>query len=230
MGSLLDPTESQAAYLEGRGERRKGRDRRRGKDDVGLLESVREWCRGKSANARLPLGVWFAMLFLFYFYDQEAAARIDILNAGLHKLGHWVWGLLVPDTPIAGGWLLQLGVPVLAMFWFYRRSDYFGVALTFAWFGTAMLWNAPYCLRAPEEAFPPSLLPMNEPIHDWHTMLGRFNIMEDAGEISDSLRWGGLMALAFGIYFLGSQIYFMYTLEERRKESDRRMAQIGAGR
>lgn len=178
----------------------------------------------------MPLGVWFALLFLFYFYNQESAANIDVLNATLHKLGHLIWGWIVPDTPIAGGWLLQFGVPVVLGFLFYRHFDYFGMALTFAWFGTALLWNAPYAVLAPAKEFPRSLLPLNEPIHDWNEMFTYFDIMTDAAAISESMRWGGLLALAFGIYFLASQLYFMYTLEERRKETERRMAAIATGK
>lgn len=225
MGNLLDPTESQVAHHEGKN-RRKRSDRRRPTDDVGLLEKIREWCRGRSANARMPLGIWFAMLFLFYAFNQDAAANIDVVNAGLHKVGHLIWGLVVPDTPIAGGWLFQFGVPIIAMIIFYRNFDYFGIAIVFAWLGTAFLWNAPYCLGAPTEEFPRSILPMSEPIHDWHYLLSSADIMSDATDIAATLRWGGLLALAFGIYFLGSQLYFMYTLEERRKETERRVAAV----
>lgn len=229
MGNLLDPTESQVAHHEGK-HRRRLHDRRRARDEVGLFERIREWCRGRSAGARMPLGIWFALLFVLYFYDQDSAAAMDVINASLHKLGHSLWGLIVPDTPIPGGWLMQFGVPVIVMVICYRLFDYFGIAITFAWLGTAFLWNAPYCRRAPSEAFTRSLLPMNEPVHDWHEMLSAFDIMHDAGAIAETLRWGGLLALAFGIYFLGSQLYFMHTLEERRKETERRVAAAGASR
>ncbi len=175
------------------------------------------------------MGVWFALLFLLSYFNQDSAANIDILNALLHKIGHAVWGLVVPDTPIAGGWLLQLGVPAIALFVFYRNFDYFGLALTFAWFGTAMLWNAPYCARAPVEKFPPSVINMKEPIHDWFAMLNASGSLEDAHSIARSLWWGGMLALAFGLYFLASQLYFMYTLEERRKETERRVQSIASG-
>lgn len=233
MGNLLDPTESQIAHQEGKNRRNRGGDRRRSAEDVGLLEKIREWCRGKSGNARLPFAVYCGGLLVVYFFNQDAAANIDLLNALLHKLGHFIWGLIVPDTPIAGGWLIQFGAPVVAMFVFYRNFDYFGVALSFAWAGTALLWNAPYCIRADAgEAgeFPPSILNMNEPLHDWNYLLTNTNSLQDAGAIAESMRWGGLLALAFGLYFLGSQLYFMYTLEERRKETERRVMSIAVGK
>ena len=229
MGSLLDPTDSQVAQKQG-GNRRAGKDRRRKRDEVGLVEKVKNWCRGKSGNARAPLGIWFAIMFLFYAFNQDAAAHIALLTGVTHKLGHWIWGLIDKQTPIAGGWLLQFGVPILLMFVFYRWDDYYGIAITFAWMGTVFLWNSPYCVRAESGEFPRSILRMNEPVHCWNELLTNFNIMSDAGDIAASLRWGGLLALAFGIYFLGSQLYFMYTLEERRKEMDRRMDAIAAGK
>ena len=77
-----------------------------------------------------------------------------------------------------GGTLLEFLAPVFFTFYFYRKRDFFSMALCFGWFSTALFSIAKYAADARQMALPLVSLPWSPEItHDWNYLLGRAGLL-----------------------------------------------------
>ena len=89
-----------------------------------LRDDAIEWCQGKNWLVRLPLLLFFVYVLIRHLSDPLYASILGPLNLGIHELGHLVFGFMGQFLGVAGGTLLQLIIPVFAVYNFYRQSDF----------------------------------------------------------------------------------------------------------
>ena len=109
------------------------------------------------------------------------------LNLGIHEAGHFIFAPFGEFLEILGGSLAQCLAPVIAMYLFYRRRDYFAIAICFGWLSTNFFGVATYAGDARSMALP-LVTPGGGPAqHDWFNLLLRL----------DMLMWDKTLAFIF---------------------------------
>lgn len=137
-----------------------------------------EWCRGKNWLARLPLLLFFVYVLVRHLSDPLYSSILGPFNLGIHELGHFVFGFMGQTMSVAGGTLLQLAIPVLGIFNFYRQDDFFSIALCFGWLSTNFFSVATYVADARRLELP-LVTPFggDNVIHDWEYLLAKMNLL-----------------------------------------------------
>ena len=79
-------------------------------------------------------------------YDYESI--LYPLTVGTHELGHFAFSWMGEFMGVLGGLIFQLGVPILAIFNFYFRGDFFALFFSFGWLSTAFFLIARYITEA----------------------------------------------------------------------------------
>ncbi len=114
-----------------------------------------------------------AAYFVFFYPTSTFMDNADLL---IHEAGHFVFGFFGEFIRVLGGTLMQLIIPSLLVWYFYRNSYRTGTQLSFFWLGHNLLNIAKYAADARARQLP--LLGGNKSGHDWHYMLGRLGILE----------------------------------------------------
>jgi hypothetical protein len=173
-----------------------------------LLVEAAAWCRGKNGLLRLPVVLWFGYLFVRFLRDPLFCSFLWPLNLGFHEVGHLIFSWGGKFLGILGGTLLEFLAPVFFVFYFYRRRDFFSVALCFGWFSTALFSIAKYAADARQMALPlVSLSWGSEITHDWYYLLGKAGLLPYDRVIAFLFRTlasvSMLMCLAAGFWLVG---------------------------
>ena len=146
-----------------------------------LRDEAEEWCRERSAVARLPLLAWMAWIGLRHLVDGDYQSWFKPLTLGLHEAGHLLFGWLpFAFLMVAGGTLLQLVAPIATAFMFARQPDWFGVTVAGAWLGDSLYDVALYMADARELDLPLVTVGDGECFdvcHDWHYMLREVGLL-----------------------------------------------------
>ena len=128
---------------------------------------------------RLPFLLWFVYVLVRHLLDPMYSSVLGPLNLGIHELGHVIFGFMGQFIGIAGGTILQLFVPIFAVWNFYRQNDFFSIALSFAWLSTNLFSVATYVADARALELP-LVTPFggDSVVHDWEYLLSTMNILE----------------------------------------------------
>ncbi|MGE5308267.1 MAG: hypothetical protein ACM3OC_04215 [Deltaproteobacteria bacterium] len=172
-----------------------------------LRDEALEWCKGKSWLVRLPLLLFFAYILLRHLADPAYASIIAPLDLGIHELGHLVFSLLGQDVQVAGGTILQLAVPVYAVFNFHSQRDFFGIAMSFGWISANLFEVARYAGDARALQLPlVSLFGGESVVHDWEYMLEKLRLLQADAVIACGIRVLGaitfLLCMVLGSWLL----------------------------
>ncbi len=121
------------------------------------------------------------------------------LNLVVHEAGHLFFGWFGRLPGMAGGTIMELGVPVLVGVLFYRQRDEFAVAVALFWVGTALVDVGVYAADARARALPLVSPVTGSPEHDWSYLLMRFGILRHDRLVGAVFRHAGLAAMACGL-------------------------------
>ncbi len=146
-----------------------------------LKDSAIEWCKGKNWLVRLPILLFFFYALVRHLINPFYSSLLGALNLGIHELGHFVFGFMGEAVAVAGGTLLQLAIPIFAVFNFRRQNDFFAMAFSLGWLSTNFFGVATYVADARKLE-----LPLVTPFgggdggvyHDWEYMLSNLNLLE----------------------------------------------------
>ena len=181
-----------------------------------LYQDVRQWCRGKWAVARFPL--WAGSFYILYHYlmDPDYGSVLSPLNLGIHELGHLLCMPFGQLIHIAGGTLIEVLAPFLAMLNFLRQRDYFAISLCFSWLSTILFEVARYVADARARALP-LVSPFSfgeDIIHDWNYLLTHWGILEHDQLLAFLIRLAAGMSMIAGLFLGGWILWLMLTLED----------------
>lgn len=175
---------------------------------------LKEWARGRSWEARVPVLLLFVYLLVSYALRDAEYTNFLFggINLGFHEAGHALFRVLGSFMEIAGGTILQCLAPVLAAVAFWRtQRDYFGVAFCWAWLGTNAMGCAVYAGDARGQRNLQLVSPWGQSFGsdgngDWTRMLSRLGMLEWDTTIAFAFRCLGygsfLIAIAFGAWVL----------------------------
>jgi len=119
---------------------------------------------------------------------------IDNADLVIHEAGHLFFYFFGRFIYTAGGTLMQIILPSLIAWYFFRNSYKTGVQFSLLWLGQNLINISVYAADARARKLP--LLGGNHVYHDWHYMLGQLNLLNydtEAGYL--------FVGLAFLIFF-----------------------------
>jgi hypothetical protein len=159
--------------------------------DWEFLSPLRENWERVSKPVRMG---WLAFYGLFLLY-----ALIDYVFVPIHEGGHLLFGYFGHTLMVAGGTLLQLGVPVMLAVYFAFQRQATGTAFCSFFFFENFLNVATYMADARAQELP--LITVGDPDfveHDWFTMFTQFGVLPYDTKIAAVVRalgWLGMIAV-----------------------------------
>jgi hypothetical protein len=151
--------------------------------------------------------VWGVFLFLFlgiYFVHISANPEewhfFDGVNLIFHEAGHAIFFFLGEFLQIAAGSLLQVGIPLSIVFYFFFQKKNFSSYVTLFWVGQSIVNVSVYAGDAVRMQLP--LLGGVSVIHDWNYLLSSLHLLWATEYIAGFLYILGYVCYA-GATYLG---------------------------
>lgn len=117
----------------------------------------------------LILGTYFVLNRGHYIF-------IDNADLVIHEAGHIFFYFFGKFIYTAGGSLMQIILPSIIVFYFFKTYYKTGVQFSLLWLGQNLINISVYAADARARKLP--LLGGNRVYHDWHYLLGELNILE----------------------------------------------------
>ena len=166
-----------------------------------FLDDARQSSPGKHWQLRALLLVICSWIFWRHLQDPLYGGIVKGLNLAIHELGHVVFAFLGGFLAIAGGTILQLTIPLVAFWMFYRQRDYFAIAIAFCWLGTNFFDVAAYAADARAGQLPLVSIGGGDAEHDWFIMLAETDLLYKDKMIGGLFRGLGILSFAAGLTF-----------------------------
>ena len=106
---------------------------------------------------------------------------IDNTDLVIHEAGHFFFMFFGKFIYTAGGTLMQIILPSIIAWYFFRNLYRTGVQISLLWLGQNFINISVYAADARARRIP--LLGGNKVYHDWHYLLGQLNILEYDTEV-----------------------------------------------
>lgn len=164
---------------------------------VSLSERIGLFCQNKSWVARTPVLLFLGYLLYEHLIDQAYFGPLGTFNLVIHEAGHMFFMPFGETLYILGGTILQLAVPILCLIAFFRQNELLGVAFSLGWIGDNLFNIAAYIADARVRALP--LITGDPDSHDWHALLGLWNMLPYDTAIGGGVRLAAILLSAFGI-------------------------------
>ena len=136
--------------------------------------------------------------FLWCAWDPYQWHLIDGANLLIHEAGHFIFKPFGEYLMIAGGSLLQVIMPALFVFYFYRNEKPYSAALVMLWVGESLLNVSVYAGDAIKMQLP--LLGGQDSVHDWNYLLDRAGLLAATRKVEVLIRLGGTLVILGGLY------------------------------
>jgi len=159
---------------------------------------------------RWALLAWSGFYLLFLYQAARGTGFLLLMDGvfvPIHEGGHLLFRFFGEFLNIAGGTLLQLGVPVaLAIYFLFQRQAQ-GVAFCMFFFFEQFLPIATYMADARAEDLP--LLTIGDGdyvIHDWNYLFGKIGILQHDVQIAGTVRflgWIGMLSVVGWLIWRG---------------------------
>ncbi|HEX4003260.1 MAG TPA: hypothetical protein VHX36_11470 [Candidatus Acidoferrales bacterium] len=145
-----------------------------------------------------------ATIFYVMFLIQAARGSgpflmIDLVFIPIHEGGHLLFHYFGEFLGVAGGTLLQLGVPLMLATYFIFQRHVQGTAFCLFFFFEQFLPIATYMADARAQQLP--LLTVGDAdyvIHDWNYLFGKLGLLQHDTQVASIVRalgWAGMLAI-----------------------------------
>jgi len=156
--------------------------------------------KNKTINWTKVVLVIIITVYMFYYLTSLSDWHfIDNVNLIFHEAGHVVFGFFGDFITTIGGTLMQLLVPVIFIYYFYRNENYFASSLLLFWLGQNFLNISVYAGDAIKMGLP--LLGGDNVYHDWNHLLSSINILQYTDQISAFFYFVGIVVLIFAVVY-----------------------------
>lgn len=148
---------------------------------------------------------------LFLFQAARGSGlllTIDLVFVPVHEGGHLLFSYFGQFLMVAGGTLVQLGVPLLLWAYFALQRQVQGAAFCLFFFFEQFLPIARYMADARAQALPLlSVGDSDDVIHDWNYLFGKLECLDHDTEIARVVRFAGWLGMlaTFGWMLLCSR-------------------------
>jgi len=163
-------------------------------------DRAREWCKGRYWQWRLPLLVYLVYTAGRGLADPDSGSWWSGITLAFHEMGHILFSPFGEFMAVAGGSINQLLIPVVAAWLFKRQGEWFGIAVSGCWLGSSLIGLATYIGDARAQEL--QLVGFSDdPMHDWHYLLGRMGWLRYDGEFAGFTRGAAVVVLAASLLF-----------------------------
>lgn len=146
---------------------------------------------------RLITVFFFAWYFISAALTQNSWHIIDSVNLVIHEAGHTIFFFLGEFFDIAAGSGFQVLVPIIFVFYFFLRAEFFSSSLLLFWVGESLVNVSVYVRDAVVMQLP--LLGGDGTIHDWNYLLGRMELLSFTPLISLLIFVSGFVCMSVGV-------------------------------
>lgn len=133
---------------------------------------------------------------LYWVLNRGEYGLIDNVDLIIHEAGHLFFMFFGKYIYTLGGTLMQILLPSLIVWYFFRNNYRTGVQFSGLWLGQNFINISVYAADAQARRLP--LLGGNKVYHDWHYLLGEIGILKYDTEV--------------GYFFFGLAILIFCTL------------------
>ena len=112
----------------------------------------------------------------YLLYHRGEYGLIDNADLVIHEAGHFFCMFFGKFIYTSGGTLMQIALPSLIVWYFFRNNYKTGVQVSLLWLGQNLINISVYAADASAMKLP--LLGGNHVYHDWHYLLSQLNILE----------------------------------------------------
>ncbi len=112
---------------------------------------------------------------IYIIFNRGNFSFIDNADLVIHEAGHFFFMFFGRFIYTAGGTLMQIILPSIIAWYFFRNLYRPGVQVSLLWLGQNLINISVYAADA--QARQLRLLGGNKAYHDWHYMLGELNIL-----------------------------------------------------
>ena len=182
------------------------------KTEAKWITHLDEGLRGRNWAIRLPLLIYFALVFRKHLDNPFYTSLVGGLNLGIHELGHFLWAPFGELWAVLGGSLTQCLVPVLVAYLFYRQRDFFAISVAACWLATNLFGVATYAADGLTQQLPLVSPGGVDPEHDWGYLLTRWNKLSKAREFGEALRSAASFFMVSGLVVGGWLLWRMRRL------------------
>ena len=112
---------------------------------------------------------------IYLVFNRGNYIFIDNADLIIHEAGHFFFRFFGQFINTAGGSLMQIILPSLIVWYFFRNSYRTGVQFSLLWLGQNFINISVYAADA--QAMKLHLLGGNKVYHDWHFMLSELHIL-----------------------------------------------------
>jgi hypothetical protein len=170
-----------------------------------FLEPLSKDWEPVSRPARIGGLAFFAIFLLYAFTNRTGYLIIDYVFVPIHEGGHLLFGYFGHTLMVAGGTLLQLGVPLMLAAYFTYHRQIPGTAFCSFFFFENFLNVATYMADARAQELP--LLTVGDPEfveHDWFAMFSQWGVLQYDTRIAGVVRaigWLGMIAVVVWLWW-----------------------------
>jgi len=163
-----------------------------------FLEPLEEGWQRVPIAALIVACVFYGLFLLQALQGSGPLLMIDLVFIPIHEGGHLLFRFFGEFLAVAGGTLLQLGVPVMLATFFFFQRQVMGTAFCMFFFFEQFLPISIYMADARAQELP--LLTVGDSdnvIHDWNYLFGKFGVLEHDTQIAHAvrvIRWLGMIA------------------------------------
>ena len=173
--------------------------------DWGFLAPLRESWKPVSKPAHIGWLAFYGVFLLYALTDKSGYLLIDYVFVPIHEGGHLLFSYFGHTLMVAGGTLLQLGVPLMLAVYFAFQRQAIGTAFCSFFFFENFLNVATYMADARAQELP--LITVGDPEfveHDWFAMFSQVGVLQYDTKIAAVVRaigWLGMIAVVVWLWW-----------------------------
>ena len=122
----------------------------------------------------LPISIYIVL-------NRGNYGLIDNADLVIHEAGHFFFMFFGKFIYTAGGTLMQIIIPALIFFYFFRNMYCLGAQISMLWLGQNLINISVYAEDAKIQKLP--LLGGHMVYHDWNYMLGKIGLLDYSAEV-----------------------------------------------
>jgi len=178
-----------------------------------INRNLRLYVHGKKWYYYLPfffLTVYFLFEVMHFQLGSDSTplivAPFQMLDFGIHELGHIIFGFMPPVIVAAMGVGSEVLFPLTVAGTAFWYKQYFTGAMCLSWVGLAMRSGGQYMADARSQSIPLVSISGDGAIHDWNFVFGKLGLLQQDHVIGGGFMLIGLFlaigGLAFGAFLL----------------------------
>lgn len=177
--------------------------------DLEFLAPFREKWEPVSKPARVGWLAFYGVFLLYALTSKSGYLPIDLVFVPIHEGGHLLFSYFGHTLMVAGGTLLQLGVPLMLAVYFAYHRQIPGTAFCAFFFFENFLNVATY--MADSRRLELQYVTVGDPDlaeHDWLTMFTQMGVLEYDTKIAAVVRvlgWLGMIAVVAWLWWRTKQ-------------------------